>query len=188
MIIRMKRHKKQMKMKKSLAAAVAIACFLTLPGCKDASLSGKDLEPPTISVAKPVPPAETVLSGPLLHCKVGRGSALFGRDWYDFDETDFLLHKGGHINITLSRRRSTDTMKIRAIFDAEGQKIVFCPVVDGPPGQQIRCASLYALEDDLRDGIKRTFDIPNAVRGGEISCAFQQENLKSLETPPAGGN
>lgn len=79
-------------------------------------------------------------------------------------------------------------MTVQAFFDRSGQKMVFCPVVDAPPGQRIACASLYALDEDLHDGIKRTFDIPDAVRGGAITCAYEQKKLKKLVSYPSGGN
>jgi hypothetical protein len=73
-------------------------------------------------------------------------------------------------------------MTIQALFDGDGQKLIFCPFLNVAPDQRISCSSLYALEDDLQAGIKRTFDIPSAVRGGSITCAYTQENLRSLTT------
>ena len=69
---------------------------------------------------------------------------------------------------------------IQGIFDASGQKLIFCPVIDGPPDKKVTCASLYALEDDLNAGIKRSFDIPDAVRGADISCARNAKDLQKL--------
>ena len=86
-------------------------------------------------------------------------------------------------------------MTIQALFDGSGQKVIFCPFLiksgpntPPPPDQRISCSSLYALDDDLHDGIKRTFDIPAAVRGGAITCAYEEEHLRSLKPPAGGGN
>ena len=59
--------------------------------------------------------------------------------------------------------------------------------INAAPSQRISCTSLYALEEDLQDGIKRTFDIPSVLRGGAITCAYSQEKLRPLGIPPASG-
>jgi hypothetical protein len=121
-------------------------------------------------------------AGPRLICRAGRGTALFGKAWAPFEETGFSIPAGSRINITLNRhdnRRGVTQMQ--GLFDKEGQKIIFCPVVEGPPDARIACTSLYALDDDLAAGLKRTFDIPELVRGASITCAFAAENLKKLD-------
>jgi hypothetical protein len=123
-----------------------------------------------------------------VYCKAGRGSALFGHTWYDFQDTSFRLFRGERVDIQIPRKNETEAMTIQGLFDENGQKMVFCPVLDVPAGHRIACTSIYMLEDDLQSGIKRTFDIPNAIRGAAITCAYMQENLKSLNTPAAGGN
>jgi hypothetical protein len=135
-----------------------------------------------MAVAEPAPGA------PPLYCRIGRGSALFGREWADFSDTVFTLQRGGHANIKIPRVRSTEQMTVQGFFDGSGQKLIFCPFLKAAPGQRISCFSLYALEDDLRDGIKRTFDIPEAVRGGAITCAYDQKKLRPLVAYAAGGN
>ena len=165
--------------------------FLLTACLPDMNMMGGDYRPMTVEVSKMTTPATGALvmpEKPPLYCKIGRGSALFGREWYDFSDTLFALHQGLRVNINVSRVRSSETMTIQVFFDGNGQKLIFCPVVDAAPNQRISCASLYALEDDLQDGIKRTFDIPAAVRGGMITCAYNQASLKPLNTPVSNGN
>jgi len=174
---------------------LAIAALpLLLSGCDAAmNMINPPSPPPTVNVAD-VTRAPPTPDTPPLYCKIGHGSALFGREWYDFGETEFQLHRGQPADVTLTRLRSPQQMSIQALFDGSGQKLIFCPYLTLKPNnatpaadQRISCASLYALDDDLRDGIKRTFDIPAAERGGAITCAYSPERLKSL-TPPSGGN
>ncbi|MDP2205080.1 MAG: hypothetical protein Q8K65_02115 [Alphaproteobacteria bacterium] len=115
-----------------------------------------------------------------VNCVVGHGAARFTRGWYDFEETRFTLRDEQRVNVALRRSRSGDSMMFQGVLDNAGQKILFCPVRSGPPDQRIICASLYMLEDDLQAGVKRTFDIPDAVRGGTISCAYDRARLLKL--------
>ncbi len=114
-----------------------------------------------------------------LYCSVGSGAAHVAKGWVDFRQTDFVLPAGGKTQVRL-QTGSSGSMAIQGFFDTEGQKITFCPVIDAAPGERIACSSIYALEDDLQAGIKRTFDVPDAVRGGSISCAYSQDHLKKL--------
>lgn len=127
--------------------------------------------------AQAVPAAQ---SGNVVNCVVGKGAARFARGWYDFGETRFTLRDGQRVNVALRRSRSGDNMVFQGTLDSAGQKMLFCPVRSGPPDQRIVCASLYMLEDDLQAGVKRTFDIPDAVRGGAISCAYDRARLLKL--------
>lgn len=115
-----------------------------------------------------------------VNCVLGHGAARFARGWYDFEETRFTLRDDQRVNVVLRRSRSGDSMAFQGVLDSAGQKMLFCPVCSGPPGQRIVCASLYMLEDDLQAGVKRTFDIPDAVRGGTISCAYDRARLLKL--------
>ena len=188
-----------------LALAATLVIFpLLLSGCVTDSyfdkinpFSSPPPIPPVSVAAVTTPPAQP--DTPALYCKIGRGSALFGRDWYDFSDALFVLHRGDPANVAITRVHSTEQMTIQVLYDGSGQKLIFCPFLNVGPGrngpntnsgasapdQRISCSSLYALEDDLNDGIKRTFDIPSAVRGGAITCAYIQEHLRPL-TP--GGN
>lgn len=122
----------------------------------------------------------SVASGPDLHCKAGRGTAHFGKKWLGYSETVFGLAAQERVNVVLEARKGKGSLSIQAFFDKEGQRLLFCPVVDGPPTTRVACTSIYALDDDLQMGIKRTFDIPNALRGGSITCAYKDKNLKKL--------
>jgi len=165
-----------------------LSCLLPLTAClPDMGLFEEKYKPPTIEVSSMVTPTAPNQPAQTLYCKVGHGEALFGLHWYAFSETAFALYRGSYVNITLSRLQGMGGMNIQALFDNGGQKLIFCPVVNALPGQRIPCSSLYAMEDDLNDGIKRTFDIPNALRGSAITCAYQQANLKSLIIPTDGG-
>ncbi|HYD19342.1 MAG TPA: hypothetical protein VEF76_12775 [Patescibacteria group bacterium] len=136
----------------------------------------KTLDSEVASLAAPAPAA----AGSSLYCTVGRGSAKFGRNWKDFSDTQFRLTPQSRANVALPAKKGGEEMAFQAMFDLEGQKLLFCPVVQGDPDDKVACASIYALDDDLQAGIKRTFDIPDAVRGGAITCAYKTENLKKL--------
>lgn len=173
---------------RKLTACLALAGGLLLSGCTTDMFSLTPAPPPIqpVSVAEvttPPPAPDT----PPLYCKIGRGSAQFGRDWYDFSDTTFALRRGAPADVNLTRIHNTQQMTIQALFDGSGQKLIFCPFLKvAAPDQRISCFSIYALDEDLQDGIKRTFDIPSAVRGGAITCAYRQERLKPLAAP--GGN
>lgn len=158
--------------------------LLLLSGCAELSWPPPwAQQKPTIPVSEMTTPAFDPANPPLL-CKIGRGSALFGREWYDFQEATFYVPRGAPVNVSVARASHPETrMAIRVLYDGAGQKMIFCPYLVAQPGANITCSSLYALEDDLRDGIKRTFDIPQAVRGGAISCAYEAARLKSLAPP-----
>ena len=169
-----------------------MACPLLLTGCLTDNIS---MWPPGIwPSSPPIPPvsvAEVTTSPaqpdtPPLYCKIGRGSAQFGRDWYDFKDVLFSLQRGEPANVRLTRVHSTEEMTIQALFDGSGQKLIFCPFLNVDQNQRISCSSLYALEDDLQDGIRRTFDIPSAVRGGSITCSYTQEHLRPLAATTGG--
>lgn len=174
-----------LKIRKFLSAAWLMTFPLLLSACLPDMPRFGGGTPETVSVSQMAATAPSPESPPL-YCMIGRGSALFGKDWYDFADTRFSLIRGEHTNVKISRIRSSDEMTIQAFFDGNGQKLIFCPFLDVPPDQPISCNSIYALEDDLQDGIKRTFDIPSAVRGGGITCAYSPEKLRPLAIPAAG--
>jgi len=150
------------------------ACPLLLSGC----LMDAPLIPPVSVAEVTTPPAQP--DTPPLYCKIGHGTARFGRDWYDFKDTLFVLHRGDPADVKVTRVRNNQQMTIQVLFDGKGQKLIFCPFLNVQQDQRIACSSLYAVDDDLKDGIKRTFDIPAAVRGGSITCAYTQNRLKPL--------
>lgn len=119
-------------------------------------------------------------SNAAVHCMVGQGAARFARGWYPYEDVRFTLRDDQRVNVSLRQRKGSDSMVFQSVFDVNGQKILFCPVRKGPPGQRIVCASLYMLEDDLASGIKRTFDIPDGVQGATISCAYDRRKMLPL--------
>ena len=170
-----------------LWAAPFLVCLL-LTGCNTTGLSlpswgGASRAPDYHMVDDPVAaqaaPAAQAAAG-AVNCIVGKGAARFARGWYDFDEAYFPLRDSQRVNVTLRRRGTQDSMAFQAVFDTDGQKMLFCPIRSGPPGQRIVCASRYMLEDDLQAGVKRTFDIPDAVRGATISCAFDRAKMPKI--------
>ena len=170
-----------LKMQKSLTIVFLASCLLHLPACSpDMSMLEDDYELSAIEVSSMLAPTAQIQPAPSLYCRIGRGEALFGNAWYDLSDAEFALHQGYYSSITISRRQGMETMNIKALFDSNGQKLVFCPAIGALPGQRIACFSLYAVEDDLRDGIKRTIDVPNAIRGGTITCAYQKDKLRPL--------
>lgn len=171
---------------RGLPLFLAAFMALFLGGCETVGLpapswisggeSFSSVDDPT--AAQAVPAAQP--GSGAVNCVVGKGAARFARGWYDFEETRFTLRDAQRVNVTLRRSRSGDSMAFQGMFDSAGQKMLFCPVRSGPPDQRIPCASLYMLEDDLEAGVKRTFDIPDAVRGGGISCAYDRARLPKL--------
>jgi len=168
-----------------LVLPVLLCFFLTscetlgLPAPAWPASSGGGFERVDDPMAAQAVPAAQPGSG-AVNCVIGHGAARFARGWYDFEETRFTLRDTQRVNVTLRRSRSGDSMAFQGVFDSAGQKMLFCPVRSGPPDQRIICASLYMLDDDLQAGIKRTFDIPDAVRGGTISCAYDRARVLKL--------
>lgn len=117
---------------------------------------------------------EINLSLPILHCQIREGTANFSGEWYDFKNTAFGIRQQQHQKVTIHRKWGDETTPITTHFEDGGQKLVLCalkPVID--KADKILCASLYALEDDFIHGVKRTLDIPEAVRGGVIDCKYK---------------
>lgn len=115
----------------------------------------------------------------VLTCQIGKGQAMFGKYARPFGTVTFTLAENARTNITLRSSRG-DATGLQGIFDHAGQKLVFCPIVAGPAGQQIACASYYALDDDFAMGIRRTFDVPKAIIGAELSCGYDATRLPKL--------
>ena len=115
-----------------------------------------------------------------LYCRIGRGDAHFPRGWSGYNDATFALSGDSRVTVPLSPQKGGDSVRILALFDTSGQKLIFCPIVSGPPDKRVACASIYALDEDLAAGIKRTFDVPNAIRGAEITCAYKQDALQKL--------
>jgi len=173
----------------------ALGLSLSLGGCEQLAnfhFPGMESAPPKQPVQyKPLDSEIAAMAAPLpegvqgktVYCTVGKGAAKFpGGKWLDFKDTDFSLPPKQRVTINLpSKTGAVSTpAPFEGFFDEDGQKMVFCPVVSGAPDMRIACTSLYALDDDLSIGIKRTFDVPEALRGGAISCADTLAHVQKL--------
>jgi hypothetical protein len=147
------------------AALLLAACGMTPP-------APAVNEVPVAAAAEPAADSSPV---PPVFCNVSKGSARFADGWRDFGPADFALPPGLRVTVALHPSHGAEETGFQASLDAAGQKMLFCPVIDGPPGRKISCASVYALDDDLDAGIKRTFDIPDAVEGGQLSCGHSAD-------------
>jgi hypothetical protein len=175
---RMLRHRKR--------AILALLAVLALAGCDQIPFLAKFQQPQqqqfhpldneVAMMAAPQPPKEA----PQLTCRIGKGNAHFSKGWYEYVDASFALSPNSRITVPVARAKGDEKIDIVGIFDADGQKLIFCPKVDGPPGKRIACFSLYVLDDDLNMGIKRTFDVPAAIRGAEITCAYETSKLQKL--------
>jgi hypothetical protein len=175
------------------ATSFAALFCLALAGCTQDQLAslrlpswaGEGASGQTQEAYPPLDSSAAVAAAPVgthaVQCKVGLGSARFSAGWYDFDVTTFALVDGQAVNVPLRHGNSKDVMTFQGVFDDSGQRMVFCPVISGPPGKRVACSSLYMLDDDLTAGIRRTFDIPDAVRGATITCAFDPAHFAKLE-------
>jgi len=157
--------------------------LLPLSGCIEGvpGISAFQDTVPVTTLSPPVADAAPAL--PPLVCRLGRGTAMFGSGWRAFQDAEFYLPHGAPSNVTLQRKGGAETAVIQGLFSADSQKIVFCPFLRAAKDGQIACFSIYALDSDWQAGIKRTFDIPRAVRGADITCAYDAAHLRSLATP-----
>lgn len=121
--------------------------------------------------AKAKPKAKVKPQRQLL-CEVDSGNAKYKQGWYDFKTTKFAIAKGEKLRIEMPRKRGEGSAYFLGRFDKSGQKLVFCPYIEVAEGKKIPCASFYTLEEDLEIGIRRTFDVPKAVRGGYLACKY----------------
>lgn len=184
MTIKIYLHSRKQDMKLSTPLkALPLILLLTLGGCNGmpdfSGMMGPKFKPLDSDVAAMAAP-EPVGQGKSLYCVAGRGNALFAKSWLPLADTEFRLTPMSRANVTLQPAKGGPEAQIQAMFDLDGQRIVFCPLKDGPPDARVSCSSIYALEDDLQAGIKRTFDIPEAVSGASISCAYDRAQLQKL--------
>lgn len=169
------------------ARLAAVLAVLLLGACEHmpqlGGLSGPRFEPLSDDISG-MAPRDPLKMEPVL-CAVGKGAANYGAGrqggWRDFKTVSFALPgDGSRTTVPLTAAKGGQRAAIKGFYDEEGQKMIFCPLVEGPPDMVVDCFSLYVLGDDLDMGIKRTFDVPDAVRGGQISCAYKKENLQPL--------
>lgn len=157
-----------------LAVLLVAACGLAGP-------SKPVFQPLSLDLSGDMAPRDPSLAGTDVYCMAGKGTAMLDRQWRAYKTTGFVLPgSGAPSNIRLDSAKGGMVSQMRGYYDAPGQRMVFCPVKSGPPDATVDCASLYALDEDLTVGIKRTFDVPQAIQGGEISCAHNQSALQPL--------
>lgn len=162
---------------------MAMICVIMLAGCDGVHLpAGTPWVSPRDAKThnNTAMPAAGEATGVPIYCTVGHGAARFEKGWVDFEDAHFTLRDGERVNITLKSKRGGHSAAFQGVFDKAGQKMLFCPVRRGAPNDRILCGSLYALEDDLQFGIKRTFDVPDGIMGATISCASDRKRLMPL--------
>jgi hypothetical protein len=169
--------------------SVFILVVALLPaGCADMqgmaqwkpSFMQQNFTPLTDDVAAMAAAPQSGEGAPVL-CSLGSGAAHFDKGWLDFKKSDFILPPGGQqASIPIQAVKGGNRASLRGFYDEAGQKMIFCPLVDGPPDERIDCFSLYVLGDDLDVGVKRTFDVPDAIRGASITCAHDKNKLQPL--------
>jgi hypothetical protein len=163
----------------SIAALVLAGCEKMPPELTRLFKPAETFKPMTSEVAVMAAPdgALPPVGKPVL-CRVSQGAFMANRQWQDFRPASFQLSPDARVTVRLEALRGRGAGSLQAIYPAGDQKLIFCPLASGPPDKKVACASIYALDDDLEAGIKRTFDIPDAVMGGEITCAYTEAALR----------
>lgn len=168
-------------MQKFFTGFAVLVCTVTLAACGMGGPARPQFQPLSLDLSGDLAPRDPSLAGADVYCTVGHGTAMLDRQWREYESTGFILPgTGAPSTIRLDAARGNMTAAMRGYYDADGQRMVFCPLKDGPPDATVDCASLYALDDDLVVGIKRTFDVPQGIQGGHISCAHDQGALQPL--------
>lgn len=160
-------------------------CVWVLAACghmPSLNVFGPNYRPMTSDVAEMAAPLDPNLASgarPVL-CRVQKGFAQFDSGLKEFSPADFAVWPKGRTNVTLNASGffSAGAFTFQGYFDDAGQKLIFCPFVQGPLDKKIACSSIYALEDDFEEGIKRTFDIPKMIQGGQITCAYSKNAFR----------
>lgn len=142
---------------------------------------GPNYRPITSDVAEMAAPTGLDPGARPVLCRVQKGAAQFETGLKEFSPADFAVWPKGRTNVTLTASGffAQGKFTFQAYFDDEGQKLIFCPLVAGPLDRKIACSSIYALEDDFNEGIKRTFDIPQTVFGGQMTCAYSKSAFRN---------
>lgn len=160
---------------------VACCALLLASGCTMVQKK-PSFQPLTLDLSGDIAPRDPSLppAGDV-YCVIGHGTAMIDKQWRAYDPTGFVLPGNGMMSsVRIDANRGSSHATMRAYYDEPGQKMIFCPTVSASADGVIDCASLYAMNEDLRDGIKRTFEVPNGVMSGHISCAYDQNTLRPL--------
>ncbi len=159
--------------KKSLLNIFMLVVVLMVSAC--VYDFGKNFSKPKFSLKDIQPIAEKVL-----YCEIGQGEAKFGNEWHEFSNKSFTVYKEGRTNIKLRNGGDIETKAFQVILNNEGQKILFCPILNLSSNDRVSCQSLYFLEDDLESGFRRTINLPNVIKESAVTCSYRAENLKKL--------
>ncbi len=136
---------------------------------------GSRINAPKFSLKDIQPIAEKVL-----YCEVGKGELKFGNEWHEFPNKRFTVYQEGKTNIKLRNKMDAQTKLFQIILNNEGQKILFCPILNSSPGRKVNCQSLYFLEDDLEVGFRRTINLYGVIKESTVTCSYNAEHLKKL--------
>ncbi len=161
---------------------LSVLLITLLAGCVAAPPPKPVFQPLSLDLSGDLTPRDPSL--PLAHdvyCVIGHGTALIAGQWAPYQQTGFILPGTGVMSsVMIEKTKGSGQAVMRGYYDDLGQKMVFCPVRQGPPDAVIECQSLYAMSEDLTFGIKRTFDVPEAVLSGHIACAYDQAAVPPL--------
>lgn len=160
----------------------SVLLIALLTGCVAAPPPKPVFQPLSLDLSGDLAPRDPSL--PLaqdVYCVIGHGTALIGGQWAPYKQTGFILPGTGAMStVMIEKTKGGGQAAMRGYYDDLSQKMVFCPVRQGPPDAVIECQSLYAMSEDLTVGIKRTFDVPEAVLSGHIACAHAQALVPPL--------
>ncbi len=164
-----------------LSLMVACCALLLASGCTMVQKK-PSFQPLTLDLSGDMAPRDPSLPpGGDVYCVIGDGTAMIDGQWRAYDSTGFVLPGNGMMSsVRIDAARGSTFANMRAYYDEPGQKMIFCPTVSRSADGVIDCASIYAMNEDLRDGIKRTFEVPNGVMSGHISCGYDQNALRPL--------
>ncbi len=160
---------------------VACVAVLLASGCTMAPKK-PTFQPLTLDLSGDMAPRDPSLppAGDVF-CVIGHGTAMIDQQWRAYDPTGFVLPGNGMMSsVRIDASKGSAHATMRAYDDEPGQKMIFCPLAGASADGVIDCASIYAMNEDFRDGFKRTFEVPNGVMSGHISCGYDQNNLPQL--------
>lgn len=169
-------------MMRSVSSLMVACCVLLLASGCTMVQKKPSFQPLTLDLSGDMSPRDPSLppAGDV-YCMIGHGTAMIDGQWRAYDPTGFVLPGNGMMSsVRIDAARGSGFATMRAYYDEPGQKMIFCPTVTRASDGVIDCASHYAMNEDLRDGIKRTFEVPNGVMSGHISCGYHQDSLLQL--------
>lgn len=110
------------------------------------------------------------MSLPPVQCQIFEGSAHIKDDWYNYAPAAFVIRRNETTSASLMRKWGDGEVELQVRYDEDGQRLVFCPMHLFQLQDKIECASIFALQDDFKFGIRRTLDVADTLRGGMIEC------------------